>query len=92
MRDRDHCYSEQFSDCNPLDLIECNCVASAVVKLGGARRFVVGDGLGVLDRAAVFQVGGDTGCPPRVATYLNGQAGGMAMRNSVFNGSQTIRR
>ena len=48
---------------NPLDLIEADLVGGAVVELGGAGRLVGGDGLGVLDTAAVEQVGGDAGGP-----------------------------
>src|ERR1700751_1390749 len=40
------------SDCDPLGLIEGDLVADAVVKLGGARAFMRGHGLGVFERAA----------------------------------------
>src|ERR1700740_396276 len=42
---------------DPLDLVERNRVVSAVVKLGGARAFMRGHGLGVLQRAAGLEVG-----------------------------------
>ena len=37
---------------------------------------MVGDGLGVLDGAAVFKIGGDAGCPKRVIANRFGQAKG----------------
>jgi hypothetical protein len=43
--------------------IECDLIAGAVVELGDFRAFVVGDLLGLLDGAAVFQVGCDAGAP-----------------------------
>jgi len=55
------------SDRDPLNLIEGERIAGAVVQLGGAGRFVRGNGLGVLDGAAVFQVGGDAGGAEGVA-------------------------
>src|ERR1700746_63461 len=42
---------------DPLDLVERNRVVSAVVKLGGARAFMRGHGLGVLQSAAGLEVG-----------------------------------
>ena len=40
------------SDCDPLDLIERDLVAGAVLEFGGARGFVRRHGLRVLDRDA----------------------------------------
>ena len=47
---------------DPLDLVEADLIASAVVELGGAGAGVVGHGGRVLQRTAVLQVGGDP-CP-----------------------------
>ena len=49
---------------NPLDLIEGDVIAGAVVELGGARAFVRRHELGVFQRAAGFEVGGDAGGLP----------------------------
>src|SRR5271157_2026916 len=46
---------------NPLDLVERDFVAPAVIEPRRLRAGVVGDLLGVLDDASVFQVGGDGG-------------------------------
>src|SRR5882724_6546924 len=54
------------SNQNPLDLIEGDGIPGAVIELGGARRFVGGDRLGVLDGAAVLQIRGDAGGPERM--------------------------
>jgi hypothetical protein len=45
---------------DPLHLVERDLVARAVIELGRARTFVRGHGLGVLQRAAGFQIGGDS--------------------------------
>ena len=47
------------SNPNPLDLVEVELVTGAVVDAGRLRRFVVGDGLDMLDGPAAFAVGGD---------------------------------
>jgi hypothetical protein len=44
-----------------LDLVECDLVAGAAVELGGARAFVRGHRLGVFERAAALEVGGNAG-------------------------------
>ena len=51
---------------DPLHFVQRDVIAGTVVELGCARGFVSGDGLGVLDGAAVFQVGGDAGGPEGV--------------------------
>ena len=53
-------------NCDPLDLVERDLVAGAVVELGGLGAGVVGDFLGLLERAAVLAVGGDAGGPEGV--------------------------
>jgi hypothetical protein len=45
---------------DPLNLIQRNLIAGAVIELGGFRAFVIGDPLVVLDGDAVFQVVGDS--------------------------------
>src|SRR5215472_3229237 len=45
---------------NPLDLVERESFLGAVVELGGARALVRGHGLGVLQRAAILQVRGNS--------------------------------
>ncbi len=62
---------------NPFDFIERNPVIGAVIELGGFWRFMCGDLLGVLDGAAVFQVGGDAGGPEGMAACCVGQPGGL---------------
>ncbi len=51
---------------NLLYLVERDLVVGAVIELGGLRGFVVGDLLGLLDGAAVLEVGGDAGGPEGV--------------------------
>ena len=64
-------------------------VAGSVVRLGGLWAFVVGDGLGVLNGAAVLQVGGDAGCPKAMVANGFGQVNGL---RSPFNHSERIVR
>jgi len=56
---------------DPLDLIEAELVAPAIIKLGGARRGVVRHRRGLLERAAVLEIGGDAGCPEAVVAELS---------------------
>jgi hypothetical protein len=51
--------SAALSNRNPLHLVERDLVAGAIVELGGARTFVRGHRLGVLQSAAGFTIGGD---------------------------------
>jgi hypothetical protein len=60
-------------DHDPLDFIERNLVAGAVVELSRLRGFVSGDLLGMLDGAAVLQIGSDAGGPEGMATDHFGQ-------------------
>src|SRR4051794_12949549 len=64
------------SDANPLDFVERNLVAGAVIELGGLGRLVGGNLLGLLDGAAGFEVGGDAGGPERVAADPRREPGG----------------
>jgi hypothetical protein len=50
-------------------LTKRNLVLCPVVKLRGARRFVAGHLLGVLEPSVVLQVNRDAGCPPGMASY-----------------------
>ena len=52
---------------DPLDFIERDLVAGAVVKLGRARAFVRGHGLRVFERAAGFEIGADASRAKHVA-------------------------
>ena len=63
------------SDRHPLDLIERDLVAGAVVELGGPWAFVGGHGLGVFEGAARFEIGGDLGRPEGVTADREGDAG-----------------
>jgi hypothetical protein len=63
--------ARSLSNRNALDLIEGDLIACAVIELGGARTFMRGHELGVFERAAGFEVGGDTGCPESVAADLD---------------------
>ena len=67
---------------DPLDFIEVDLVAGAVIELGCLGAFVVGDPLGVLDGAAFFEVGGDAGGPEGMAADGFGQADGVG---TAFN-------
>src|SRR5690348_15274723 len=58
------------SNLDPLDLIERDLVAGAVVELGGARAFVRGHGLGVFESAAGFEIGGDASRAEHIAAEL----------------------
>ena len=58
---------ENVSNSNPLDLVERDLVAGAVVELGGAGGFVCRDHRGVFGGAAVLEVGGDAGGSESVA-------------------------
>src|SRR5260221_7079924 len=62
-------------DCDPLDLIERDGVAGAVVEFGRARALVRRHGLGVLERPAGLEIGGDAGRPKDVAPELDPEAG-----------------
>jgi hypothetical protein len=54
----------------PLNLIERDPVAGAVVKLSGARAFVRCHGLRVFERAAGIEVGSDAGGAKYVAAQF----------------------
>ena len=54
-------------DQNPLDLIQADGVAGAVIQLGRARRFVVGDLLRMLEYTTVLQVRRNARSSERVA-------------------------
>lgn len=51
---------------DPLDLIECRLLLSAIVELGRAGVGVTGEILGVLQRPVIFEVRGDAGAPKGV--------------------------
>src|SRR5919109_1598664 len=65
--EKSYAHSAGRSNQNPLDLVEGDGIAGAVVELGGARRLVRGDRLGVLNGAPVLEVGGDAGRPEPMA-------------------------
>ena len=58
------------SNLDPLDFIEGDLVAGAVVKLGRARAFVCGHCLGVFERAASLHIRGYAGRAEYVAAEL----------------------
>src|SRR5712691_10011272 len=64
----------KISNPNPSDLVGRELFASAIVELGGPRRLMIGDGLGVLEGPAVFEISGDADGTKRVAA---GQGGGL---------------
>src|SRR3954453_13516294 len=68
--------ASRTSQPDPLDLVEGDGLAAAVVELGGAGAGVGGHLLGVLEQAAVLEVGGDAARPPGVAADPGGDAGG----------------
>src|SRR5436305_1715456 len=63
------------SNGNPLDFVERNLVAGAVVELGGLGALVGRNLLGLLDGPARFEVGGDAGGPEGVAADPLGEPG-----------------
>ena len=70
-----HCYSiNTASNRNPLDLVERNLIAGAIIELGGARAFVRRHGLSILQSAAGFKIGGDAGGAEGMAADLDGNA------------------
>jgi hypothetical protein len=58
----------QPSNQDALDLVQANLVVAAVIELGRARRGMIGDHRGLLQRAAVLEVGRDAGGPEGVIT------------------------
>lgn len=60
---------------DPFDLVKTNVVAAPVIQLRRPRRRVVGHRGGIFERAAVFQIGGDTGRAERVIADLRADAG-----------------
>ncbi len=75
---------------NPVDLIEGDVVAGAVVEFGGFGAFVVGYSLGVLDRAAVFQVGRDAGRPEHVVADRGGKPVGVFVSRDEYQHLQGL--
>jgi hypothetical protein len=64
------------SNHDPLDPIEADLIAPAIVELRRARRPMVCDRRGLFQRAAVLLVGGDTGRPEAAVAELGGNASG----------------
>jgi hypothetical protein len=62
-------------NCDPLDLIERDLIAGAVVELGRARAFVCCHGLGILERAAGLEIGGNAGRAKHVTAELDLEPG-----------------
>jgi hypothetical protein len=60
----------RLSNRDPLNLIERDLVTGPIVQLCRARAFLRGHGLGVFDRAARLEIGGDAGRPEDVAPEL----------------------
>jgi hypothetical protein len=60
-----------------LNLIERNLVLGTIVKLSRPRRLVRCDLLSVFERAAVLEIGPDSGCPKSMAASGVGEAGGL---------------
>jgi hypothetical protein len=63
------------SNSDSYHLIEGNLITGAIVKLGGARAFIRRHGLGVFERTAGLEIGGDAGRAEDVAAKLAFQAG-----------------
>jgi hypothetical protein len=55
-------------DFDPLDFLEREFLARAIIQFSRAWRLVIGDGLGVLQRAAVLQIGRSSGGAKGVTT------------------------
>ena len=73
------------SNRNPLDLIERDLIAGAIVQLGGARAFMRRHGLRVFQSAAGFEIGGNAGGAKGMAANLGPRAevGGAALDHAV---------
>ena len=67
--------AEKYLDPDAADLIGRHFFAGAVVQFSGTGRFMVGNGLRVFQRAAVFEIGRYAGGSKRVATGGVGQGG-----------------
>jgi hypothetical protein len=61
-------------DHDPLDLIEADLIAPAIIELRGARRGMVRHRRGLFKRAAVLEIGGDPCRPEAVVAELEGIA------------------
>jgi hypothetical protein len=61
--------------CNPLDFIEADLIASAILKLRGARRRAVRHRGDLFKCPAVLEIGGDARCPKAVIAQLGCDAG-----------------
>src|SRR4051794_14446580 len=59
-----------LSNHNPLHFIERNLITSAVVKLGRARAFMRGHGLGIFERSTSLEIRGDPGSAENMAAEL----------------------
>jgi len=68
-------YSPDRSNRDPLDFIERDLIAGAVVELGRARALVRRHDLGVFERAADLEIRGDAGCTEYVAAELDPETG-----------------
>jgi hypothetical protein len=68
-------HRRQPSDHDPLDLIEAELVAPAIVELRRARRGVVRHRRGLFQRAAVLEIGRDARRPEAVVAELGRDAG-----------------
>jgi hypothetical protein len=66
-----------LSNPEPSDLFGSELLAGAVIQLGRPPRFVVGDGLGMFQRPAVLEIGGDAGGAKCMAAGRVGQAGSL---------------
>ena len=62
---------------DPLHFVEGKLLFGEIVKLGRSGRFVIGDALGVLQRPAVFKIGGNAGGAKGMAAGRVGQGGGL---------------
>jgi len=67
VRKPQHMGKRQGSDKNPLDLIQADRIAGAVIELGGARRLMRRNLLCVFNCTTVLEVGGNARSPERVA-------------------------
>jgi hypothetical protein len=57
--DTSQAISPSGSDRDPLNFVERNLIAGSIIELSDARTFMDRHGLGVLQRAAGFKIGGD---------------------------------
>jgi hypothetical protein len=82
LADHDAGLSQPYRE-SGVDLVERDLIAPAIVELGGARALVRGHGLGLFERAAGLEIGGDAGRAEHMAAELDLETG-FGMRRRIM--------